>query len=116
MFKQQNRCVGDTLDKFVDYVANYIKANDNKNVPKLASIHKMKGSEADRIFIYNYNKFPYTWEDQTEEDKQQELNLQYVAITRAKKSLFLCVEDKSDNTYSDFCKKLLSSNITFNRL
>ena len=49
----------------------------------------MKGGEADNIFIYDYPRFPYCYGNMSEDAKQQEINLQYVALTRAKKSLYL---------------------------
>ena len=49
----------------------------------------MKGGEADNIFIYDYPRFPYKYNNMSEDDQQQEVNLQYVALTRAKKKLYL---------------------------
>ncbi|HEY9762382.1 MAG TPA: ATP-dependent helicase [Trichocoleus sp.] len=54
----------------------------------LSSIHKAKGLEADRVILLYPNLLPHPsakkpWE------KEQEMNLKYVALTRAKESLFL---------------------------
>lgn len=84
------------ISDFLDYLNDYLRcAQDDTNVPILGSIHSMKGSEADNVFIYDYPMFPYDFGG-SEEDTQQELNLQYVAITRAKKQLYLVMLDYSD--------------------
>jgi superfamily I DNA/RNA helicase len=58
----------------------------------LASIHKSKGLEAERVYILNWSAMPSRWAKQ-EWQKQGERNLQYVAITRAKSELFLVEAD-----------------------
>lgn len=57
----------------------------------LATIHKAKGLEADRVFWLNSSQCPSKWARQ-DWQKQQERNLCYVAVTRAKRDLFL-IED-----------------------
>ena len=52
----------------------------------LCSIHKAKGAEADRVFIINRHEMP--WKQKDVEAQEQENNLLYVALTRAKKELF----------------------------
>lgn len=58
----------------------------------LATIHKAKGLEADRVFWLNRSKCPSQWARQ-DWQVQQELNLCYVATTRAKSELLL-IEEK----------------------
>jgi superfamily I DNA/RNA helicase len=67
--------------------------NDNQRALTLSSIHKAKGMEADRVWWLNSSKCPSRWAKQ-EWQKKQEINLCYVAITRAKTTLFL-IEDGS---------------------
>lgn len=55
----------------------------------LSTIHKAKGLEYDRVFILKYNELPYVHPKQLPWQTQQEFNLKYVAITRAKKELYL---------------------------
>lgn len=89
------------LSDFIEYLDNYLRcAQNDKDVPILCSIHSMKGSEADNVFIYDYPMFPYDFAS-SEDEKQQELNLQYVAITRAKKQLYLVMLDCSDPILAD---------------
>lgn len=52
----------------------------------LATIHKSKGLEADRVFWLNASQCPAQWAKQ-DWQKQQERNLCYVAATRAKTAL-----------------------------
>lgn len=53
----------------------------------LSSIHRAKGLESDRVFIIRPDLLPHP-AARTPEEIQAERNIQYVAITRAKKSLF----------------------------
>lgn len=64
---------------------------DDEGKPQItfATIHRSKGDEADRIFILGSNWLPFYHPNMKGWQKQQERNLQYVAITRAKHSLFL---------------------------
>lgn len=52
----------------------------------LSTIHKAKGLEADRVFILRPDLLPWPYAS-TQEEIQQEENLHYVAITRAKHAL-----------------------------
>lgn len=62
---------------------------DNKlGAVTFATIHKSKGLEADRVFWLDRSACPARWASQPWQ-VQQEINLCYVAATRAKKSLFL---------------------------
>lgn len=63
---------------------------DKANAVTLATIHKAKGLEADRVFWLN-SKQPIKWARQPWQ-LQQEANLRYVAITRAKDFLGLIEE------------------------
>ena len=81
---------GILVNDFVVYTESFLKGNIYKEVPILSSIHMMKGGEADNVFIIDYPRFPYIYSNQTEDAQQQEKNLQYVALTRPKKNLYLC--------------------------
>lgn len=61
---------------------------DAINVVTLCTIHKSKGLEADRVFWLNSSQCPAKWAKQ-DWQVQQERNLCYVAITRAKQTLVL---------------------------
>jgi len=59
----------------------------------LSSIHKAKGLENDRIFIYKYDELLPHPMARSQKERQQEQNLKYVAITRAQSELYL-VDDE----------------------
>jgi DNA helicase-2/ATP-dependent DNA helicase PcrA len=67
--------------------------NVNNSALTLCSIHKAKGLEADRVWWLNSSLCPSKWAKQPWQ-KQQELNLCYVATTRAK-TMLLYIEDGS---------------------
>ncbi len=69
--------------------------SEGTNVVILATIHKAKGLEADRVFWLNRSQCPSKWARQ-DWQKQQETNLCYVAATRAKSTLVL-IEEKDKN-------------------
>ena len=54
----------------------------------LSSIHRAKGLESDRVFIIRPDLLPHP-AAKTPEEQQEERNIQYVAITRAKQNLYL---------------------------
>ena len=62
---------------------------------KISTIHRAKGLEEKRVFILEYNKLPVhrikPWED------EQERNLHYVAVTRPKEELYLCLEKREED-------------------
>lgn len=66
---------------------------DNKKSPgvKLGSIHKVKGLEADRVFYLIPGGFKPRFRRMQDWQWEQELNLRYVAITRAKTELYYVV-------------------------
>lgn len=65
--------------------------SDARNAVTLATIHKAKGLEARRVFWLNASQCPAKWAKQ-DWQKQQEMNLCYVATTRAMETLVLIEE------------------------
>lgn len=57
----------------------------------LSTVHKAKGLEAKNVFLFdssvNKTKMPFVHPKQTEVQKGQEMNIKYVALTRAKEKL-----------------------------
>jgi superfamily I DNA/RNA helicase len=64
-------------------------SEENKGVI-FSSIHRSKGLEADHVAIIEYPRIRIEKEGMTQDQREQEANLEYVAITRAKKRLDLC--------------------------
>lgn len=67
--------------------------SDKKGAVKLATIHKSKGLEAERVFWLNRSACPSKWAKQDWQKKQEE-NLCYVATTRAISELHMIDEQK----------------------
>lgn len=63
----------------------------------LSSIHRAKGLEADRVFVLKPDKMALTWKNQLDWQAEQEQNLRYVGLTRARKALYF-VEDTATET------------------
>ncbi len=66
--------------------------SDTKAAIWLSTIHRAKGLEANRVFFLNPSQVPHPkavmdWE------KVQEMNCKYVALTRAKQTLFFVKEE-----------------------
>lgn len=58
----------------------------------LSSIHRSKGLEAERVFVLKPEKMALTWKGQLAWQAEQEQNLRYVGLTRAKKDLYFVHE------------------------
>lgn len=89
----KNDC--DTLNDILKKIKDYISATDN--AIKLSTIHRAKGLENKRVFILNYDELPFFRLQQKDWERIQEVNLKYVAITRALSELFL-IENKKIET------------------
>lgn len=72
-----------------------------QNAVRLSSIHKAKGLEAERVWFHKQNNCPHK-KASTPEEMEQEWNLRYVAITRAKTELVMVTSNDSDKTESIF--------------
>ena len=58
----------------------------------LSTVHRAKGLEWSRVFIYKPSLLPLRWKNQSKIQAEQEINLAYVAITRAMHHLFFVRE------------------------
>ena len=66
----------------------------------LSTVHKAKGLESDNVWIIVPNKLPLIFKDQKDWEFEQEMNLKYVAVTRAKKVLtFVDLDEEHLTTY-----------------
>ena len=74
-----------SLEAGIDYLFK-----DKEKCVKLCTIHKSKGLEAERVFWLNRNECPARWA-RREWQQVEEVNLCYVAATRAKAELH-CIE------------------------
>ena len=92
------RCIISHLDEGNRTIDNLIRSiqqlftDNNKGLLTLATIHKAKGLEWQRVFILGRHKYmPSCWARKAWQ-KQQEVNLIYVAYTRAKQELYFLPE------------------------
>lgn len=71
-------------------------SDDNASIV-LSTIHRAKGLEADSVFILHPRMLPFAHPRMTEEDRVQEDNLTYVALTRSKSALtFIDADEEPD--------------------
>ena len=75
-----------------------------ENAVMLSTAHKSKGLEANRVMILLPDKLPLKFPNQQRWQEVQELNLKYVAITRARKELIFV-----DLTEAELLKQQITS-------
>jgi DNA helicase II / ATP-dependent DNA helicase PcrA len=73
---------------FKDFV-EAVTAPDPRLGVRVSSAHQAKGLEANRVFVMGYPLFARPRQDQQAWEQQQEENLKYVALTRARQTLYL---------------------------
>lgn len=66
---------------------------NSESGPKLCTIHKAKGLEADYAYLLRPDLVPGPWIDRDSDEYVQEENLRYVAITRAAHNLVFLQEE-----------------------
>jgi len=75
--------------------------NDGASPITLCTVHRAKGLENDRVFIVRPDKLPLSRKGMTAAQSKQEMNLKYVAITRAKKELYFVHYDPTGEDGED---------------
>lgn len=96
--KFDNLKASEAFEYFIDEVSlrsDQDDADNEENAVKLMTIHSAKGLEFDYVFITGLEEdlFPHIDignRKKTLEEEEEERRLFYVAVTRAKKKLFLC--------------------------
>jgi superfamily I DNA/RNA helicase len=85
----ENICMYSIKDttQLKSYINKMFTDDKIDNAVMLSTAHKSKGLEANRVLILLPNKLPLKYPQQKEWQEQQEWNLKYVAITRARKEL-----------------------------
>ncbi len=80
------------IEEYLQEVALYSeKKQQNLESVSLMSVHAAKGSEFDYVFIFNMSEGIFPSERSImESDVEEERRIAYVAMTRARKQLFLC--------------------------
>tara|TARA_R110000744_G_scaffold295735_2_gene405763 strand:+ start:7024 stop:8721 length:1698 start_codon:yes stop_codon:yes gene_type:complete len=88
-----------SLEAIFKRIKEYISEKDNPIT--ISTIHTAKGLEANRVFILDFKKLPLKRPEQKEWEKVQELNLKYVAVTRAKEELYLVNSENQEEVKDD---------------
>ncbi len=86
--------LGEGLEAFLEsaaLVSDQDEMKEEKNAVRLMTVHASKGLEFPVVFITGLEEglFPYAREGESNDDKEEERRLCYVAITRAEKRLIL---------------------------
>lgn len=74
-----------SLQNFQDSIAALF--SDDRPGVWLSTVHKAKGLESERVYILRPDRLPMVWKGQQAWEYEQELNLSYVAKTRAMEEL-----------------------------
>jgi len=77
-----------SLDAFARSIDSIF--TDGASAVELSTVHRAKGLQAERVFILEPERLPLVWKGQHAWEYTQELNLRYVALTRAQKQLVIC--------------------------
>lgn len=90
-----------TIEEFIAYIENGSNAlpKEASNSVTLSSIHGVKGMEFEWIFIVNCVEGNIPHKNSIEENLEEERRIFYVAITRAKKYLTLCIPEVYKGQY-----------------
>jgi superfamily I DNA/RNA helicase len=85
----ENICMYSIKDttQLKSYISRIFSDENIENAVMLSTAHKSKGLEANRVIILLPDKLPLKFPHQQEWQLKQEMNLKYVAITRARKEL-----------------------------
>ena len=75
----------------ISLVSDIEEVKDNKDVVTLMTVHAAKGLEFDYIFLMGMeeNIFPHSRSKESNDELEEERRLCYVAVTRARKKLFI---------------------------
>ena len=96
--KYDDKTASEILDQFLEETSlQSDQDNDKKEKEgvRLMTVHASKGLEFDHVFIVGleHDLFPHRnigFKKQSKEEQEEERRLFYVAVTRAKKNLYLC--------------------------
>lgn len=89
-----DRAAATSLAELSAFIERLFSGDSNKDVILLTTVHKAKGLEAERVFILAPDRLPLNYPNMRPESAQQEMNLLYVAVTRAKQTLVIVTTEK----------------------
>lgn len=82
-----------TIEGLTSHINKIFQEANGNMLLTLSTVHKAKGLEWNRVFIYMPGLMPSKYA-RTSWQQRQETNLQYVAITRAKRELYFVAGEK----------------------
>lgn len=85
-----------TKEDFVVYLKKLLNTTNIKDCVRVTSVHKAKGLEANQVFVLNEGKVCYNFRN-SKEQNEQETNLSYISMTRAKEKMYLVKEEEEVN-------------------
>lgn len=89
-----------SCQNFIDKIFEIFSESENKDEEKkivwLSTVHKAKGLQADNVFILRPDKLPLNHPKMLNWQHDQEMNLKYVALTRAKKTLTFVLKEEGE--------------------
>ncbi|MBE9191427.1 ATP-dependent helicase [Gloeocapsopsis crepidinum LEGE 06123] len=90
-----------TVEQLCDEIEQLF--SDQRSSVVLSTVHRAKGLENERVFILRPEDLPLLWQNQQSWELEQEYNLKYVALTRAKAVLYFVNEHEGeeDSTQSE---------------
>lgn len=84
-----------TISEFESYLKKMLSTTPNKKSVRMSSIHKCKGLEAENVFVLNEGKICFDPRNSFDLN-QQERNLSYISLTRAKNNMYLVREPSAE--------------------
>lgn len=89
----------DNVQEFCDAVDKLFKDSGGPNDIRLSSVHKAKGLEHEKVYVYKADKLRLKTKKAYQ--AKQENNLAYVAYTRSKSELYSVFEEQEDDISLD---------------
>jgi DNA helicase-2/ATP-dependent DNA helicase PcrA len=80
-----------SMEEISEILEELFEGRRSKNAIVCATVHRVKGLESDRVFILRDTLPLYNGGMRWDSDEQEEKNIEYVAITRARQELFWVV-------------------------
>ena len=87
------------FNAFALYVQEKLQTKGTRNSIQCVSIHQAKGKEYNRVFILNKARV-YTEFGRNSDQRQQESNLSYIALTRSKDTIYLVKSKSNEEEYT----------------
>lgn len=90
---KDSQTIGEVRQKVFDLFKE-VSGEQERNFILLSSVHRAKGLEAEKVVILEHDKMRHPMAKNAAE-RQQELNIKYVALTRSRNTLVLCPTPES---------------------